>query len=241
MKQLKVLQENLAQIVQQNDLGAKEIIVRAFPLSPEEAIGNPKERDYPLVRGKERLMQAEFQGAQGQAFTDMYGDFGGTLAKVLEMDLKDNFCRAVFISTLNAVMRYTGLVSGSIHCKDDDPHKCAQKLVEYLKERYGGRKIALVGFQPRMAEAISQQFDLRVTDLNGENIGREKRGVRIWGPEKTAEHLEWCDLALVTGTTVANGTLDRFLHGPKPAIFYGVTIAGPARLLHLERFCPLSR
>ena len=92
-----------------------------------------------------------------------------------------------------------------------------------------------------MAEALSQQFDLRVTDLDGENIGREKRGVRIWGPEETAEHLEWCDLALVTGTTVANGTLDRFLHGPKPVIFYGVTISGAARLLHLEHFCPMNR
>ncbi|MDY6875056.1 MAG: DUF364 domain-containing protein [Chloroflexota bacterium] len=236
-----VLRKDLARIVQQNGLGPKEIVIRAFPLSPEEAIGNPEDKDYPLVKGRERLMQAEFQGAKGQAFTDMYGDFGGTLTEVLEMDLKNNFRRAVFVSTLNAVMRHLGLVSGTVHCRNEEPPRCAQELVKYLREKYTGRRIALVGFQPRMAEALSRQFDLRVTDLDGENIGREKYGVRICGPEKTTEHLEWCDLALVTGTSAANGTLDRFLHGPKPAIFYGVTVSGAARLLNLERFCPLSR
>ncbi|HIC92971.1 MAG TPA: hypothetical protein EYP09_01805 [Anaerolineae bacterium] len=236
-----VLREELARIVQQEDLGSKEIIIRAFPLSPEEAIGNPEERDYPLVKGRERLMQAEFQGAKGQAFTDMHGDFSGSLAEVLEMDLKNNFRRAVFVSALNAVMRYLGLVSNTIHCKDEGPQRCAQELVRYLRENHGGRRIALVGFQPRMVEALSQRFELRVTDLDEENIGREKYGVRIWGPERTEEHLEWCDLALVTGTTVVNGTLARFLHRSKPVIFYGVTISGAARLLNLERFCPLSR
>ena len=237
----KVLRRDLSRIVQQNDLGPKEIAIRAFPLSPEEAIGNPEDKDYPLVKGKERLMQAEFQGAKGQAFTDMYGDFGGTLAEVLEMDLKNNFRRAVFVSALNAVMRHLGLVSGTVHCRNEEPPRCAQELVKYLMEKHTGRRIALVGFQPRMAEALSQQFDLRITDLDGENIGRKKYGVRIWGPEKTTEHLEWCDLALVTGTSAANGTLDGFLHGPKPVIFYGVTISGAARLLCLEHFCPMSR
>jgi len=235
-----VLREDLARIIQQNDLGSKEIIVRAFPLSPEEAIGHPEERDYPLIKGRERLMQAEFQGAKGQAFTDMYGDFSGSLAEVLELDLKNNFRRAVFVSALNAVMRYLGLVSNTVHCKDEGPRRCAQKLVKYLREKHGGRRIALVGFQPRMVEALSQQFELRVTDLDEENIGQEKYGVRIWGPKRTEEHLKWCDLALVTGTTVVNGTLAQFLHRSKPVIFYGVTISGAARLLNLERFCPLS-
>jgi hypothetical protein len=236
-----VLQERLARTVQQNNLGSKEIIVRASPLSPEEAIGNPEERDYPLVKGRERLMQAEFQGVKGQAFTDMYGDFRGTLAEVVGMDLKNNFRRAVFVAALNAVMRHVGLVSVTVHCRNEEPRRCAQELVKYLSEKYGDPGVALVGFQPRMAEVLSQQFELRVTDLDEENIGQEKYGVMIRGPEKTMEHLEWCDLALVTGTTVANGTLAQFLQIPKPVIFYGVTISGAAKLLYLERFCPLSR
>lgn len=235
-----ILRENLAQIVHQNNLGSKEIVVRAFPLSPEEAIGNPEERDYPLVKGRERLMQAEFKGAKGQAFTDVYGDFDGTLAEVLDLDLT-SFHRAVFVSTLNAVMNHLGLVSNTVHCKDEEPRRCAQELVRYMREKHSGRRIALVGFQPRMAETLSQQFELRITDLDEENIGREKYGVRIWGPEKTGEHLEWCDLALVTGTTTTSGTLAQFLDRPKPVIFYGVTVSGAAKLLRLEHFCPLSR
>lgn len=236
---MKTLRQNLARIVRQNNLGSQEVIVRAFPLSPQEAIGNPEERDYPLVKGRERLMQAEFQGSKGQAFTAMYGDFDGTLAEVLEMDLKNNFQRPVFVAALNAVTRHVGLVSGTIHCRNEEPRRCAQELVKYLREKNGVRRVALVGFQPRMAEALSQHFELRITDLDEENIGQDKYGVSICGPEKTTGHLEWCDLALVTGTTVANGTLAQFLRGPKPVIFYGVTVAGAARLLGLERFCPL--
>jgi len=54
--------------------------------------------------------------------------------------------------------------------------------------------------------------------------------------------LEWCDLPLVAGTTVVNGTLEPILKvaGAK-AVFYGISIAGVAELLGLERFCPRSR
>ena len=46
---------------------------------------------------------------------------------------------------------------------------------------------------------------------------------------------------LVTGTTVVNGTLEAILKvaGAK-AVFYGISIAGVAWLLGLERFCPRS-
>jgi hypothetical protein len=237
---LDILREGLARIAKQNGLGLQMVSVSAFPLSPEEAIGNPEEWDYPLIIGRERMMQADFLGAKGQAFTDLYGDFRGTLGQVLEMDLTNNFRRAVFISTLNAVMRHEGDISGTVHCKGDEPRKCAQELVECLKRRTNGRRIAVVGFQPRMVEALSQRFELRVTDLDDENIGQERYGVTIGGPEKNPAYLEWCDLALVTGTTVTNGSLAQFLHSSKPVVFYGVTVAGASRLLDMERFCPMS-
>ncbi len=48
-----------------------------------------------------------------------------------------------------------------------------------------------------------------------------------------------CNLTLVTGTTVVNGTIEPILkiEGGK-AVFYGISIAGVARLLGLERFSP---
>ncbi|MGQ9629949.1 MAG: Rossmann-like domain-containing protein [bacterium] len=214
--------------------------MRARVLSPEESIGNPERRDFPLLAGRERLVQAEFRGSLGQAFTDMYGDFRGTLGDVLGMDLANNYRRAVFVSTLNAVMRHLGMIEGTVHCRDEGPGKCAGKLIEMIEREYGRPKIALVGFQPSMASLIGERFPLRITDINPENVGRERCGVVIEGSGRTGENLKWCDIALVTGTTLVNGTIRDFLGIGKPMIFYGVTIAGAAKILGLERFCPCS-
>jgi hypothetical protein len=68
------------------------------------------------------------------------------------------------------------------------------------------------------------------------NIGTEKFGCTIHSPQMTVGHLEWCDVALVTGTTVVNNTIDQFMIS-KPVIYYGVTISGAAKLLGLKHFC----
>lgn len=46
------------------------VSVIARPLTAEEAIGRPEHDDYPLLKGKERMMEARFKGAAGQAYTD---------------------------------------------------------------------------------------------------------------------------------------------------------------------------
>ncbi|MBW2039338.1 MAG: hypothetical protein JRI46_07065 [Deltaproteobacteria bacterium] len=227
-------------MVQERGFGQEEIQIKAFPLTPQEAIGNPEEGDYPLLKGRERLMQAEFRGSVGQAYTDMYGEFSGPLSEVLEMELKNNYRRAIFISSLNAMARYLGVVGGTIHCKDADPPRCSHELLSHIQRKYGSPKVALVGMQPRMAEVLAKHFEIRITDLDGGNIGKERFGVLIEGPNRTGEDLAWCDLAVVTGTTVVNGTLSQFLID-KPVLFYGVTIAGVAKLMGLEHFCPLGR
>ena len=181
-------------------------------------------------------MQAELKGSLGQAFTDMYGNFSSRLADIVEMDLTNNFRRAIFISSLNAVMRHLGLITKSIHCKDEEPRECSYELVKYIEKNYGHPKVAMVGFQPRMVEALSKRFELKVTDMDQANIGSEKSGVIIHSPDRTAQHLEWCDIAMVTGTTVVNNTIDQF-RIPKRVIFYGITISGVAKLLGLNNFC----
>jgi uncharacterized protein (DUF4213/DUF364 family) len=91
-----------------------------------------------------------------------------------------------------------------------------------------------------MLEALSGQFEVRATDLDPENIGKKKFGVIIDSPEKTEENLNWCDVAIVTGTTLVNDTIGVFMK-QKPVIFFGVSIAGPARLLGLSHFCPYGK
>jgi uncharacterized protein (DUF4213/DUF364 family) len=133
-------------------------------------------------------------------------------------------------------MRYLGLIDKSIHCKDNEPKECSIHLAEYIKNKYGHPKIAMVGLQPRMVESLSNNYEIKVTDMDAANVNTQKFGVAIQSPEKTKEHLAWCDLIVVTGSTIVNNTINDFLVG-KPVIFYGVTVAGAARLLGLENFC----
>ena len=235
-----IIKKEFIKMVKENGLQSEKIVIQATPLSTQEAIGNPEDKDYPVITGVERLMQAEFGGSLGQAFTDMYGNFSGRLSDIVEMDLRSNFRRAIFISSLNAVMKHLGLITKTIHCKDNEPRECSYELVKYIKRNYGHPRVAMASFQPRMVEALSKEFELKVTDMAQDNIGTEKFGTIICSPEKTQEHLNWCDIALVTGTTIVNNTIDQFRMS-KPVIFYGITISGVAKLLGLDHFCHFGK
>lgn len=230
------LRPEFARIARENGLESEKVRIVAQPLTPEEAIGQPEELDYPLLKGKERLMQAKLKGTPGQAFTDMFGEYEGTIWDILSGELRTNFHRAVFISALNAAMNHVGLIDKAVHCKDQEPRQCSLELVSYLRETFGQPKIAMAGFQPRMVEALSKAFRLRVTDLDPDNIGKEKFGVPIEGSRKTRDNLLWCDVVLITGTTLVNDTIGEFLI-QKPRIFYGITISGAAKILELNHFC----
>lgn len=234
------LRQRVLKLLKDRNLLAGRVRIQARGLSAQEAIGNPEADDFPLQKGKERLMQADFCSALGQAFTDRYGDFEGTLDEVLGMGLDNNYRRALFVATLNAVLRHLKQVEKTVHCRDEEPTLCATDLCRYLQKRYGKVKIAQVGFQPRMVEALAPAFALRLMDLDPDNIGATRFNTLIEGPEATDEVIRWADLLLVTGTTIVNGTIEQFL-GEKPVLFYGTTIAGPAHLMGWERFCACAR
>ncbi|MCY6369200.1 Rossmann-like domain-containing protein [Clostridium ganghwense] len=235
------LLEKFKKIVEENELLNEQISVKGRTLNTQEAIGNPVRKDYPIIKGKEKLMQAEFRGERGQAFTDMPGEFTGTIEEIINRPIQTNFDRAVFISTLNAVCKYLNIADRSIHCKDEEPEECAKKLVEHIEEKYGLPKIALIGLQPAMLQRLSENFHVRVVDLDKEKIGEEKFGVKIENAEeKTEDVLNWCELIVATGSTCANDTITKFLT-EKPVIFFGTTISGSAALMNLNRFCPCSK
>ncbi|MFH1115507.1 MAG: DUF364 domain-containing protein [Pseudomonadota bacterium] len=234
-----IMRSELARMIDENGWHNTRVQVKVKTLTAEQAIGNPEHNDYPLVKGRERMMEADLEGAKGQAFTDRFGNFDGTMDMVADLPLEDSFHRATFIATLNAAMRRLGLCEGTVHCRDGEPPRCAMELVTYMESRYGNPKIAMVGLQPRMLEHLSRRFQIRVTDLDEDNIGTEKFGVHIGGPEETNANVQWCDTAFITGSTLSNGSLQG-MSGDKPTVVFGVTVAGPARLLNLERFCPLG-
>jgi hypothetical protein len=233
------IKRRLFRVLEGRAMLTEKVHVKARPLSSEEAIGNPEADDFPLQKGKERLMQAEFHGSLGQAFTDQYGDFEGTLKDVAEMPLRNNFRRSVFVATLNAVLRSLDQTDGTVHCHDKGPGECALELVAELKERYGDPRILQVGFQPRMVEYLAPRFSLRVLDMDKDNIGSKKFDVMIEGHDAADEAIEWADLLFVTGTTLVNDTIGQFL-GKKRVLFYGTTIAGAASIMGWDRFCARS-
>lgn len=228
-------------IVIKNGLMSERIRITGKILKPEEAIGNPIRQDYPILKGKEKLIEADFKGAKGQAFTNMPGQFSGTLEEIIHKPLKTNFDRAVLISTINAVCKYLNIVDKTIHCKDEEPERCSKKLVKYIKENYGFPKVALIGFQPAMLEKLSKNFEIRVADLDEDNIGKVKYGIEIEDGRIYIEKiLNWCDVIIATGSTIANSTITVFLNN-KPVIFYGTTIAGVAKIMDLNHFCECSK
>ena len=223
-------------IKEKNLMSSKVEVISARTLTPQEVIGKPERDDFPLLKGKEVMIQADFKGSLGQAFTDMPGNYSGTLKEIFDMSLNSNFERAVFISTLNAVLRYLNYISKTVHCKDKEPGECAAHLVDYIKERFGNPRIAFIGMQPAMVEALAAQFEIRAVDLDPDNVGQKRCGVLIEDVFHTKEILSWADLIVATGTTVVNDTLTPLLT-EKPIIFYGVTIAGAAYLKGYEQYC----
>lgn len=242
------IKEKLEKLVEENNLGGERVVVKARALTPDEAIGNPERDDFPLLKGKERMMQAEFKGSFGQAFTDMHGNFEGTLDYILNMEPNNNYRRAIFIATLNAVMRHLNLIEGTVHCRDEGPIECSRDLVEFISEDYKNPKITFIGLQPALVDRCSKNFELRILDLDKENIGREKFGTVILDgsvDENVECAVSWCDLVIATGSTIINDTISKTIDisdkYQKPIIFYGTTIAGAAKALNLKRFCSRSR
>lgn len=234
--------ERFIELVTDNNLLDKKVTVTGRALSAIEAIGDTEKKDFPILKGKEKLLEAEFKGVKGQAFTDMPSNYSGTLKEIIEMPLDSNFNIAIYIATLNAVCRYLKIADNTVHCKDEGPEKCSVELVSYLESRFGNPKVALIGYQPSMLDKLSKSFEVRVVDLDKNNINTMKYGVMVEDGEKDTEDLlKWCDVILATGSTIANKTITSLFVDDKPIIFFGTTLAGAASLMGLERFCPCSK
>jgi len=57
------LKKYFSDLIQTHGLEGEEIRVMTRPLTAEEAIGTPEDDDYPLLKGRERLMEAIFRGS----------------------------------------------------------------------------------------------------------------------------------------------------------------------------------
>lgn len=219
------------------------VVCRA--LSPEEAIGRTKRRDFPIITGKDIMIQAECLGGRGQAFTDAPASFSGTLAEILTLDItRDAHARGLFIAALNAVMESLGKCTGTIHCRTEGPELCAQDARLYLRSRYPAvRNVTLIGYQPALLEMLAGSgYQVRALDLNPANIGQTRYGVVIEdGDGALRDALDSADLILCTGSTLCNGTIVNFLDLETEVLFYGISAAGCAALFGWKRLCFADR
>ena len=224
----------LGREIRRHNLSEKNITVRTKALSAEEAIGKPDRDDYPIIKGKEVMVEAVFEGVKGQAFTDEYENANYRAEDLLKIELNTKRKIASFISGFNAIFRYLDLCDKTIHCRDAEPKICASNLSRMIAS---GTKVLLVGFQPGFIEFLASSYNVRVADLDHDNIGRIVYGIRIEPPEMTSEAIRWCDLILATGSTIINGSIIDFLNLDKPVLFYGVSISATAKVLDLKTYC----
>lgn len=233
-------------IVLQEQLLGLEVRVLAKPLTPEEAIGTPGRRDFPILIGNERVVEATVECTRGHAFTDSAEEFVGTLGDVLALELTTNQHRAIFTATLNATLGHLGRVEATVHCKDEEPEECAREIARQARARGNPTDVGLIGLNPAIAERLVDTFGadhVRITDLDRDSVGTVRFGVEIWdGSERTEELLDRSDLVLFTGTTLVNDTFDEIWRGikerGKDGLVYGMTASGASALLGFERICP---
>lgn len=239
------LREKFRCVLEQHQLLEDEVTIACRALSAQEAIGDTKRRDFPIITGKDIMIEAQVRGCRGQAFTDAPTAFSGSLREVLEMDIVgDAHARGLFIAALNAVMASLGYCRGTVHCRTEGPEQCAQDMLGFLRaQEKQPERIALIGYQPALLEMLARStYEVRVLDLNPANIGQNRYGVTVeHGQEDKDDVIAWADLILCTGSTLCNGTIVDYMDIGKRVLFFGITLAGSAPLLGLERVCFADR
>jgi uncharacterized protein (DUF4213/DUF364 family) len=136
-----------------------------------------------------------------------------------------------------------GIIDHSIHCRRNDAEKCGEEMVNQIKQRFKDPVILHIGYQPGHVKSLASSFKkLYITDLNPQNIGTEKYGIKIYNGRFNKKFIKKADIVYITGSAISNGTLLPLIKYcnkmRKDVIIYGVTSKGPAKLLGHEVFCP---
>ncbi len=224
-----------------------QVVVNSRALTAQEAIGEPDRRDFPLLQGKEVLIQAEIDGYVGQAFTSDPIPYEGLVKDLFKLDRKRPGHQALVVASLNALACKMGKTDRTIHCLNNEPEECADQLSKHVFEKHGRCRVGIIGYQPAILDHCSRQFgaeNVFITDLNPNNIGQIRYGVEVWdGTKDTGRIVENVDVLLITGTILANGTYESIFMemGNKPFYFYGTTCAALADINKIPRLCYKSR
>ena len=64
------LRSRFMKLLTEEGILGEQVVINTKSLTPEEAIGITKRKDFPIITGKDVMVQAECMGSLGQAFTD---------------------------------------------------------------------------------------------------------------------------------------------------------------------------
>jgi len=159
------------------------------------------------------------------------GKIKGRLAAELLDDLfgKQDLRRALSIATLNALTETLWQRDGAPAEAPISSGDCFDALRITAQDR-----VLLVGaFAPYMRQLRKQAVDWRVMELDTATLKPAEMPHYVH-PDSAAQHLAWASAALMTGTTLINGTLDGLLAQTPPHV--RVAIVGPTTPLLAEPF-----
>jgi hypothetical protein len=133
---LEELRQKWYRRVLEHNLESERVSIEVCPLKPTEAIGKPSRNGYPLMKGKEVIMQASLAGSIGHAFTDSPSEYRGRLSELRAVSLDTNINRARLVAAANATYRFLELIGETRHCRDEGPELCAAKMASQLARKH---------------------------------------------------------------------------------------------------------
>ena len=82
------LKHRFSELLENEGILKERVDINTRSLTPEEAIGITERRDFPIITGKDVMVQAECMGALCQAFTYAPTVYRGTLKYICAVDIE---------------------------------------------------------------------------------------------------------------------------------------------------------
>jgi hypothetical protein len=233
--------ELFAKIAKDEDLLDEKVTVKARSLGEKQEQTQGKRKD-----GGEQLVEATLKRVRGQAFTDEWREFQGTLREVFVLPLDSSANRAIFTAALNATLRSLKRVEKTVHCRDHEAAGCSEEIAACIWDRWGAVPVGLIGLHPAIAKALMTKFgpeNVRVCALDPKAMPAAELDPQVRAAKTGLDTvIRDSRVLVVTATTLVTGDFDEILEKiqelNKFYMLYGVTGAGVCQLLGLNRICP---
>ena len=215
--------------------------VSVTPSAEPEKTLRPENDPPSTVARPEYCVTATLCGVKGEAYTEEPTGFSGTLRQALHILPTEKGISAVTIAALNAAVNYLGLAPGTFPEGEEAHFRYADALCRYVTEHFGKSNIILVGYDGYLVKRfVEEGLDFWTMDRDPDHISQNRfHHVVVNNAKRNRESsFVWGKYFIVTGSTLCNGTILPYLDSDKEVLFYGITGAGAATLLHLPWFSP---